>query len=251
MKKEFMVERQGKSFALYAGLLDLAHEKVLQSITTELVQVPNEGNNRTAICTAVVTMQKGESVQSFTGIGDAAPNNVAPAMQTCLIRMAETRAKARALRDATNIGVAAFEELGEDEDSPPARQTAPQRPAAKTPPPPVEAVELAPVVLTEVETFLQAARNKGLSLQASAKHIKALAFFLMDEKPKDADEVPTWRYALAAAPEVWEAGIAKINALYAKKDAAPALQIVTQETPKAPPLTASQQTIAAIVGGNR
>ena len=108
-----MVERQGKTFCLYAGLLDLAHQTGLLSIKTALVQIPSEANNRTAICTAVVTMIKDDVEKEFTGIGDAAPNNVAPAMQNCLIRMAETRAKARALRDAVNIGVAAFEELGD------------------------------------------------------------------------------------------------------------------------------------------
>lgn len=113
MRKDFMVERQGKTFCLYAGLLDLAHQTGLLSIKTSLVQIPSEANNRTAICTAVVTMIKDGVEKEFTGIGDAAPNNVAPAMQNCLIRMAETRAKARALRDAVNIGVAAFEELGD------------------------------------------------------------------------------------------------------------------------------------------
>src|SRR5205823_6640768 len=52
----------------------------------------------------------------FSGIGDANPSNVAPAMVTCLLRLAETRAKARAMRDAVNVGVAAFEELGAEED---------------------------------------------------------------------------------------------------------------------------------------
>ncbi len=113
MRKDFMVERQGKTFCLYAGLLDLAHQTGLLSIKTSLVQIPNEANNRTAICTAVVTMLIDGVEKEFTGIGDAAPNNVAPAMQNCLIRMAETRSKARALRDAVNIGVAAFEELGD------------------------------------------------------------------------------------------------------------------------------------------
>lgn len=109
MRKEFVKERNGKSFVLYAGLLDLAHERGLKSIVTTLVQIPCEENHRVAICTATAVM--GDGVV-FTGIGDAAPNNVAPAMQTCLIRMAETRAKARALRDAVNIGTAAMEELG-------------------------------------------------------------------------------------------------------------------------------------------
>ncbi len=113
MKREFIVERQGRSFVLYAGLLDLAHQQGLKSIRTELVQVPNEANGGIAICTAVVTMEKNGEQRVFTGIGDACRQNVAPAMALCLIRMAETRAKARALRDAVNIGVAAFEELGE------------------------------------------------------------------------------------------------------------------------------------------
>lgn len=115
MKKEFIVERQGKSFVLYAGLLDLAHQQGLKSIRTELVQVPHEENNRVAICTATVVIEKDGVERTFTGIGDAAPNNVAPVMQSCLIRMAETRSKARALRDAVNVGVAALEELGEDD----------------------------------------------------------------------------------------------------------------------------------------
>lgn len=114
MKKEFIVERQGKNFVLYAGLLDMAHSQGLKSITTQLVQVPSEANNRVAICVATVVIEKDGIERSFTGIGDAAPNNVAPAMQTCLIRMAETRSKARALRDAVNVGVSAFEELGEE-----------------------------------------------------------------------------------------------------------------------------------------
>ena len=113
MKKEFLVERQGKQFALYAGLVDLATENGLKSIKTELVQIPSEANNRVAICYATVTMEKDGVERTFTGIGDAAPNNVAPAMQTALIRMAETRSKARALRDATNVGVTAFEELSD------------------------------------------------------------------------------------------------------------------------------------------
>jgi hypothetical protein len=107
MKKEFIVERQGKSFVLYAGLLDEAHRQGLKSISTSLVQAPSEANGNVAICQAVVETEKG----TFTGIGDASPRNVSEMMRTCLIRMAETRAKARALRDAVNVGVAALEEL--------------------------------------------------------------------------------------------------------------------------------------------
>jgi hypothetical protein len=110
MKKEFVIERQGKSFVLYAGLLDEAHQQGLKSITTKLLQIPTDENGHLAVAEATVTTDKG----TYSGIGDASPQNVTKMMQCCLIRMAETRAKARALRDAVNVGVAAFEELGED-----------------------------------------------------------------------------------------------------------------------------------------
>jgi hypothetical protein len=109
LQKEFLVERQGRQFALYAGLLDLAHQEGLRAITTELVQPPTDGNGQTAVCRAVVVTEKG----TFTGLGDASPTNVTRQMLPHLLRLAETRAKARALRDAVNVGVAAVEELGE------------------------------------------------------------------------------------------------------------------------------------------
>ena len=140
MKKEFLIERQGKQFVLYAGLLNMAHENGLKHIKTELVQTPSEDNNRVAICVATVTLEKDGVERTFTGIGDAAPNNVAPAMQTCLIRMAETRSKARALRDAVNVGVAAFEELGDES----ATDGAPERGYRTSPP--VRALRPAPAV---------------------------------------------------------------------------------------------------------
>lgn len=114
MKKEFLVERQGKTFVLYAGLLDLAHSQGLTSVQTSLLQIPSKDNNQVAIVQTTVTMGHGEAARSFTGIGDAAPDNVTPAMRNCLIRMAETRSKARALRDAVNVGVTAVEELADE-----------------------------------------------------------------------------------------------------------------------------------------
>ena len=116
MKKEFIVERNGKSFVLYAGLLDQAHERGLKSVTTTLVQIPSDLNGQMAIVHATVETTQG----TFTGLGDAAPDNVSRMMVPHLIRMAETRAKARALRDAVNVGVTALEELGDlDEPSSP------------------------------------------------------------------------------------------------------------------------------------
>ena len=113
MREEYMIERQGKRFVLYAGLLEEAHSRGLRSIETELLQVPASSNGEVAIVKAVVRTEEGK----FGGIGDASPENVNRAIAPHLIRMAETRAKARALRDAINVGVTAFEELGGEEEA--------------------------------------------------------------------------------------------------------------------------------------
>lgn len=99
-----------KEVVSYRGLLDLAHRDGLRRVTTRLVQIPTKENGETAIVRADVRTNRGR----FTGIGDASPLSVHPRMVPHLIRLAETRAEARALRKAVNIGVVALEELGED-----------------------------------------------------------------------------------------------------------------------------------------
>jgi hypothetical protein len=119
MRKEHIVEHQGRSFVLYAGLIDEATEKGLKSIRTELLQSPLPENGETTICQATVEMGDG---RVFQGIGDANPTNVGRQIAPHAIRMAETRSKARALRDALNIGAVALEELGDlDEPDPDAQ----------------------------------------------------------------------------------------------------------------------------------
>ena len=130
--KKHIITLQGKEFVQYTGLLELAHACGLRGVSTKLVQVPSEENGRVAICMAEVTMQDG---RTFTGIGDASPANLKSGMAPHSIRMAETRAKARAFRDATNFGMAAVEELGPDmDDEPkPSRRTEPKSAAAPKP----------------------------------------------------------------------------------------------------------------------
>jgi len=100
-----------KEVVTYQGLLSKAHDEGLKTVRTSLLQIPSDENSRTAIAKAEVETEKGR----FEAIGDASPESVTSFLTPHLIRMAETRAKARALRDAVNVGVVSFEELDGEE----------------------------------------------------------------------------------------------------------------------------------------
>lgn len=110
LDERFIKNIKGKDFVLYSGLLDLAHQKGLKSIHVEPIQYPTKDNGMEGICKAVVESPDG---REFTEIGDASPKNVNSIIKEHVLRMAATRAKARALRDYTNIGITCLEELGD------------------------------------------------------------------------------------------------------------------------------------------
>ena len=113
--EKFIVNLKGKDFILYEGLLDLAHQEGLISMDVELLQIPSKENGDIAIAKAIAKTE----TKTFIDIGDAGPNSVNGMIRPHIIRMASTRAKARALRDLTNVGMTAIEELGDDvEDKP-------------------------------------------------------------------------------------------------------------------------------------
>jgi hypothetical protein len=141
IQPQFLTQRQGRDFVLYPGLVDAAHRSGLRSITTSLLQAPAKDNDETAICRAVATFVDAAGDEyTFSGIGDANQHNVGKVIAMHRIRMAETRAKARALRDALNISVAAIEELAGDYDGTPergaSRETGEIPPVEQTPPVP-------------------------------------------------------------------------------------------------------------------
>lgn len=107
---QFIIKLQGKDFVLFEGLLDLAHREGLRRVETELLQAPAPENGSVAIVRAQVETDKGV----FSGIGDASPESVNRMMTPHTVRLAETRALARALRFAVNIGMTTFEELGDE-----------------------------------------------------------------------------------------------------------------------------------------
>jgi len=110
--ERFIVDLKGKQFVTYEGLLDLAHQEGLISIEVELLQVPSKENGMIAIAKATAKTKD----KVFMDIGDAGPNSVNSMITPHIIRMASTRAKARALRDLTNIGMTAIEELGDSSE---------------------------------------------------------------------------------------------------------------------------------------
>jgi hypothetical protein len=101
-----------KEVVSYRGLLDMVHKERLSAVDSTLLQAPTKENGDTAIVRVSITTGRG----TFTGIGDACPRNVNARIAPHLIRMAETRAEARAMRKAVNIGMVAMEELGDDLD---------------------------------------------------------------------------------------------------------------------------------------
>jgi len=110
LDKRFLVDLKGKEFVTYAGLLDLAHQHGLSELKVEIVQLPTPENMECIVLATAVT----ESGSMFSDIGDANPHNTNKSVAQHIIRMASTRAKARVLRDMSNIGMTALEELGDE-----------------------------------------------------------------------------------------------------------------------------------------
>jgi hypothetical protein len=124
--KRHVVQLQGRDYVMWAGVLDLAHQSGLQSIEVNLIQFPAPENGNLAIAQATATFEGG---RVFTEIGDASVASVGRNIAPHICRMAATRAKGRALRDALNLGETMLEELGPD------TETAPRNaPAARTGP---------------------------------------------------------------------------------------------------------------------
>jgi hypothetical protein len=109
IRPEWLTLVHGKTFLRYVGLLALVHERGLKALKATL-----------HICTDSLAVASAEAVfkggRSFTEYADATPENVHFGVRPHFPRVALTRAKARALRDALNIGLVALEELGSLDD---------------------------------------------------------------------------------------------------------------------------------------
>jgi hypothetical protein len=102
-----ILQIQGCPFVKFEGLLSLAHQRGLTALETTVLSVTLD----MAVCQATARFRDG---RLFTDIGDAAPDNVAKQLRPHFVRMAATRASARALRRALNIAAWSVEELHEE-----------------------------------------------------------------------------------------------------------------------------------------
>ena len=104
--KKFITTISGKEFVTFEGLLDEFHKAGGKSIETEMLQ--SQLNEKTLfVFKAIVEGERGK----FIGHGDACEGNVGGMIKPHMMRMAETRAIARALRLYNNIGMCSAEEL--------------------------------------------------------------------------------------------------------------------------------------------
>jgi|3_EtaG_2_1085321.scaffolds.fasta_scaffold26176_3 hypothetical protein len=133
VKPDFIIELRGKQYITYEGLLDLAHHNGLKSITTELISYQGVGKEAVVRAVAVRRSEAEGGESSYTGLGDASPQNVGKGIAMCTLRMAETRAKARALRDFNNVGMCAVEELPPDEPAKTLADPLPRAPVPRAP----------------------------------------------------------------------------------------------------------------------
>jgi hypothetical protein len=166
-----------KEVVTYPGLLSMAHEEGLQRVATELVQAPSDENGRTAIAKAEIETTKGH----FEALGDASPENVNSVIVPHLIRMAETRAKARALRDAVNVGIVSFEELegdglpnGQAAGGASGAEAQVPAPPAGAPAPPRGGNGSVPMTEAQRRYLFRILAGQGLSGEAAHEKLKSL-----------------------------------------------------------------------------
>ena len=198
LNPDLLVEIRGKDVPSYAGVLDLAHQHGLKGIRTTMLQGPTEANGREAIVHATVTMldpERGE--RTFEAIGDANPDNVNRPIAAHIIRMAETRAKGRAMRDATNIGLAIAEELGEDHAEPPMAAARPAQASRAAAPPPGETL-----TATQRGKLRYEAGRVGVEPHEAASLVVGRAVESLDDLTKaEASKVIDWLVKREPAPK--------------------------------------------------
>ena len=101
-----IVTIQGKPFVKFAGLLELAHQRGLQSLKVDWTH----NSDDLSLAHAMAIFPFG----TFEESADSTPANVGKKVALHWRRLSLPRAKARVLRDALGLDMVALEELGDD-----------------------------------------------------------------------------------------------------------------------------------------
>ena len=104
---QYVIMIQGRPFVRFAGLLQMALERGLVSLTAAWTYNDTE----LSLAHAVAVFADG---RQFEESGDASPANVTKKVAVHFRRVALTRAKARVLRDALGVDLVAVEELADE-----------------------------------------------------------------------------------------------------------------------------------------
>lgn len=177
LDERWITNIKNKEFVVYSGLLDLAHQIGINSIDVTVVQYPSKENGFEAICRAETCSSDG---QVFADYGDANPKNTNSLVVNHILRVSATRAKARTLRDMTNIGMTCLEELGGEEEIDAAYQPAktPTKSSSQSSQSRPQNTEKKAAKATEQNSSQQNSDNNGAGKPSSAQYnaIKNLAF---------------------------------------------------------------------------
>lgn len=116
-KSKFIINIKGKEAVLAEGIKVLAHEKGIKKLVSKIIQFPTKENDNMCIVEAELIGYDWDPVSKtlteveYVAIGDASPRNCTAMVSAAFIRMAETRAISRVLKNYTNISMVSFEEL--------------------------------------------------------------------------------------------------------------------------------------------
>jgi hypothetical protein len=128
-----LIMLDGRWYVTHSGLLRIAQRSQCKGITTELTNFVSNPEEGRWVFKATVLKSGNET---FVSYGDADPSNVSPFLHGAEMRVAETRAVNRALRNAYGIGICSLEEIGSSVGHPQPTGE-PKRERRKLPPKPV------------------------------------------------------------------------------------------------------------------
>lgn len=106
-RRRYVEISEGRDYIRYEGLRHLAHG-LIKEMRVDIVQFPRPENGGVAVVYACITDTEG---REWAAHGDAGPLNCAPEVLPHRIRIAEIRAKGRAMRDMLDLDMVMFEEL--------------------------------------------------------------------------------------------------------------------------------------------